>query len=87
MLVRGPTVRRCAWHRAHVETAEATLVGAIEQGSGPGIAVYACGRCIDRYGIVPLRDHPPESMGEPIADRWPTALAERPSAIGVRRAP
>lgn len=46
----------CAWHKAFSNTIR--LVGAIEQGTGPGSNLFACANCRDTYHLVPLADQP-----------------------------
>ena len=41
----------CHWHRGPSGTAR--LVQVIEQGSGPGASLYACGPCREQRGLVP----------------------------------
>jgi hypothetical protein len=54
-------VPRCGW----CKTIEGELieVGFVESGSGPGWCYYACELCVDEQRIVPLDEHPPDSLG------------------------
>jgi hypothetical protein len=76
----------CTWHEALIVRADAVLVGAIERGSGPPLAVWACLPCVIKFRILPLNDHPAISNGQP-RDRDGNILGEtvavhsgRPSA-------
>jgi hypothetical protein len=55
----------CTWHEALIVRTDAILVGAIERGSGPPLAVWACTMCVSTYRILPLNDHPRSSNGQP----------------------
>jgi hypothetical protein len=44
----------CSWHRAY--SATAVLVRIIEQGSGPGVSMYACAPCRKVYRLTPIAD-------------------------------
>jgi hypothetical protein len=44
---------------------DAVLVGAIEQGSGPGHFLYACPACVEQHQLLPLAEHPADSDGTP----------------------
>lgn len=44
----------CSWHGGDTDTAR--LINAIEQGTGPGIGLFACAPCRDQYKLVPLAD-------------------------------
>ncbi|MFR0359077.1 hypothetical protein [Streptomyces sediminimaris] len=46
----------CAWHGGMSDTAR--LVRIIEQGSGPGAALFACAPCREVYRLVPIADQP-----------------------------
>ncbi|MFF0227572.1 hypothetical protein [Streptomyces sp. NPDC004629] len=46
----------CTWHKGAADGIR--LISAIEQGSGPGVGLFACGPCRDVYGLVPLTDRP-----------------------------
>lgn len=73
------TTGHCSIHRGGIPAGvEAVLVDAIEQGSGPGIPVYACRPCVTRHGVVPFGEAPEED-----ALRRP----EYPPPTGIRRAP
>ncbi|WP_255954654.1 hypothetical protein [Streptomyces odontomachi] len=41
----------CQWHEGY--TATGLMVGAIEQGSGPGMSVYACAPCRQEHDLRP----------------------------------
>ncbi|MFD6025720.1 hypothetical protein [Streptomyces griseoluteus] len=42
----------CHWHKG--AGGDAVAVEAIEGGSGPGYTLYACARCREKNGLVPL---------------------------------
>lgn len=45
----------CSVHREQVaDDAQRVLVSAIEQGSGPGIPLYACRLCVTQHSIKPF---------------------------------
>lgn len=44
----------CAWHRGHSHGIR--LIDAIEQASGPGVALFACEPCRTANALVPLAD-------------------------------
>jgi hypothetical protein len=68
----------CSIHRGDVPGGvEAVLVGAIEQGSGPGIGIYACRPCADQHHVVPFAEPDDEGLRRP----------EYPPPTGIRRAP
>lgn len=70
----------CAIHKGDVpDGVRAVLVDATEQGSGPGIPIYACQPCVDQHGIVPF------SLGEDEHARIRPGLGAPPT--GIRRAP
>jgi hypothetical protein len=46
----------CSWHQGHSDTAR--VVQAIEQGSGPGFALYACADCRQTHHLVPFSEQP-----------------------------
>lgn len=76
----------CTWHEALIARDDAVLVGAIERGSGPPLAVWACTMCVSTYRILPLNDHPTSSNGQPrdrdgnTLGRTVTVHSGRPSA-------
>lgn len=51
---------RCAWC---FSTDDLALVGIIEQNSGPGGSVHACGGCRRAHRILTVEEHPPGSLG------------------------
>lgn len=54
---RASTLKYCSVHRATVaDDVPLVLVDAVEQASGPGIAIYACQPCVTRHRIVPFAD-------------------------------
>jgi len=55
----------CRWHDGLVDSDVAVLVGAIERGSGPPLAVYACTGCAASHDLLPLVEHPKGSDGSP----------------------
>lgn len=50
------TFARCDYCKAYA--AGARLVGFVEQGSGPGVNLFACKPCRKRHSLVPLTDQP-----------------------------
>ncbi|MDH6432612.1 hypothetical protein M2158_001089 [Streptomyces sp. SAI-144] len=46
----------CHWHKGHAEGIR--LIEGIEQGSGPGGNLFACGPCRETHRLVPLADRP-----------------------------
>ncbi|MBM9621811.1 hypothetical protein ACFQ60_17755 [Streptomyces zhihengii] len=46
----------CHWHKGPSGTA--VLIRIIEQGSGPGAALYACAPCREQRGLVPVDEQP-----------------------------
>jgi hypothetical protein len=44
----------CHWHQGHSEGIR--LIEVVEQGSGSGGTVFACGLCITVNGLVPYSD-------------------------------
>lgn len=50
------TYARCDWCKERA--VDARLVGFVEQGSGPGVNLFACPTCRDLHGLVPLTDRP-----------------------------
>ncbi|MGQ5576784.1 hypothetical protein [Streptomyces sp. ECR3.8] len=44
----------CAWHQGHADGVR--LIDVIEQGSGSGGTVFACGPCIAVNNLVPFAD-------------------------------
>jgi hypothetical protein len=50
------TSRWCSWHEDWSGTA--VLVRIIEQGSGPGWGLYACGYCRELHGLTPVAEIP-----------------------------
>lgn len=70
--------QHCTIHRGDIPAdVRAVLVSAIEQGSGPGIPIYACQPCVDRHEVVPFAELP--------SDDAQAAYGQPP--LGVRRAP
>lgn len=68
----------CSIHRGDIPASvTAVLVSAIEQGSGPGIPIYACQPCVDRHKVVPFAELP--------GDDTQAAYGQPP--LGIRRAP
>ncbi|HBF83980.1 MAG TPA: hypothetical protein DD420_29865 [Streptomyces sp.] len=49
----------CHWHKGSSGTA--VLIRVIEQGSGPGAALYACAPCREQRGLVPFDEQPDET--------------------------
>jgi hypothetical protein len=39
------------------------LVAIVEQNSGPGGSIHACQTCVDRERLLPVKEHPPGSLG------------------------
>jgi hypothetical protein len=56
---------RCTWHDQIIGQDTAVLVGALERGSGPAYAVWACGGCVTAHALLPLAEHPDGSAGRP----------------------
>lgn len=46
----------CSWHNGYSRTAR--LVRAVEQGSGPGVSMFACAPCRKAHRLAPLADQP-----------------------------
>lgn len=46
----------CAWHRGPAEGVR--VISVIEQGSGPGHVLFACGPCREAHRLVPFADRP-----------------------------
>lgn len=46
----------CHWHKGPSGTA--VLIRIIEQGSGPGAALYACAPCREQRRLVPVDEQP-----------------------------
>ncbi|SBT91392.1 hypothetical protein GA0115233_103024 [Streptomyces sp. DI166] len=46
----------CAWHQSYARGVR--LIRAIEQGSGPGASLFACGPCRKTHNLTPLADLP-----------------------------
>jgi hypothetical protein len=70
--------QHCTIHRGDIPAGvRAVLVSAIEQGSGPGIPIYACQPCVAEHEVVPFAELP--------GDDAQGAYGQRP--LGVRRAP
>lgn len=46
----------CSWHNRFSNGVR--LIEAIEQGSGSGGNLFACGPCREAYGLVPFSDRP-----------------------------
>lgn len=69
--------QHCSIHRGDIpDGVTAVMVSAIEQGSGPGIPIYACQPCVDQHKVVPFAELPAgdvQAYGQP--------------PLGVRRAP
>ncbi|MFJ1746627.1 hypothetical protein ACIOJD_10375 [Streptomyces sp. NPDC088116] len=55
---RAPLCDYCG----HVQDA-LTVVGVVHSASGPGRAVHACGPCRASRRLVPLAEHPADSLG------------------------
>ncbi|KOG84487.1 hypothetical protein ACZ90_02555 [Streptomyces albus subsp. albus] len=53
----GPTFGWCHWHEGPSGTA--VMVRVVEQGSGPGAALYACAPCREQRGLVPFSEQQP----------------------------
>lgn len=69
----------CSIHKGDIPaTVRAVLVSAIEQGSGPGIPIYACQPCVDRYKVVPFAE---------LSDAGGLRRSVYPPPTGVQRAP
>lgn len=59
-------VAACAWCPPGAEPEGAlTMVGWVEQASGPGWAHWACEGCSRRNLLLPLAEHPEDSDGSP----------------------
>lgn len=72
--------QHCSIHRGDIPAGvTAVLVSAIEQGSGPGIPIYACRPCVDKHGITPFS----EADDDGDSPRRPGF----PPPMGVQRAP
>lgn len=72
--------RHCSIHRGDIPAGvTAVLVSAIEQGSGPGIPIYACQPCVDRHEVVPFADAPEDDIA--------AGRPAYPLPSGIRRAP
>jgi hypothetical protein len=56
---------RCTWHDQIIDKDAAVLVGALERGSGPAYAVWACDGCVTTHELMPLAEHPDSSDGRP----------------------
>lgn len=71
--------QHCSIHRGDIPfDVKAVLVSAIEQGSGPGIPIYACQPCVTKHKVVPFSDEPDDpAPGRPVY----------PQPTGIRRAP
>lgn len=48
------TIAWCSWHQGLSGTAR--LVRIIEQGSGTGASLYACGPCRETFRLTPMTD-------------------------------
>jgi hypothetical protein len=46
----------CSWHEDY--SGGVRLIGAEEQGTGPGRNYFACGPCREENGLIPLADRP-----------------------------
>ncbi|MEU1869558.1 hypothetical protein RKD37_005782 [Streptomyces ambofaciens] len=46
----------CSWHRRFADGVR--LIQVLEQQSGPGAALYACGPCREANRLVPFADRP-----------------------------
>ncbi len=46
----------CHWHRG--PSGASVLIEIVEQGSGPGAALYACDRCREQRGLVLYDEQP-----------------------------
>ncbi|MFE3004258.1 MULTISPECIES: hypothetical protein [unclassified Streptomyces] len=46
----------CHWHKGPSGTA--VMVQAVEQGSGPGAALYACAPCREQCDLTPYSEQP-----------------------------
>jgi hypothetical protein len=55
-------VPRCGWCEA--ARGELVAVGFVAGSSGPGWSRYACAGCVVDIGLLPLGEHPAESLGE-----------------------
>ncbi|WP_432135887.1 hypothetical protein [Streptomyces sp. bgisy154] len=53
---RSPAIGYCTHH--HGYAGDVRLIDVVEQGSGPGYALRACGPCRAAYNLVPLGDRP-----------------------------
>jgi hypothetical protein len=53
---------RCGW--CEVTEGELVAVGFVAGGSGPGWSRYACAGCVVENGLLPLDEHPADSLGE-----------------------
>lgn len=54
----------CRWHDGIITADDAILVAAIERGSGPPLALYACHACAAERHLLPLDEHPDDSDGD-----------------------
>ncbi len=67
----------CTIHKGAVaDDAQRILIDSIEQGSGPGIPVYACRLCVTQHRIVPFAAEPEHGC-----------LDDAPRPTRVQRAP
>lgn len=70
--------QHCTIHRGDIPAGvKAVLVSAIEQGSGPGIPIYACQPCVAKHKVVPFAGDDDSGPGRPVY----------PVPTGIRRAP
>jgi hypothetical protein len=51
-----PRYAYCHWHKGL--SSSAVLVQIIEQQSGPGASLYACGPCRVQYRLTPVSEQP-----------------------------
>lgn len=54
---------RCAW--CETTAPPLTAVGFIEQGTSAGVLIHACNGCRDARRLVPLKEHPDGTDGQP----------------------
>lgn len=53
----------CSWHRG--EATEVVAVRVVEQGSGPGLTVYACPACCRMHRLTPIGRSGTQLGGQP----------------------
>ena len=53
----------CRFCHNPISEADAVVIGCIEVSSGPGRPIYADGKCVVAYRVIPLAEHPEGSNG------------------------